>query len=342
MNELDWTPYAARFVVAIADSGLIGGNNPLAHNPGVDVANIVELAERKRIAVLPVYLMTPEGDRWGGRGHDMGQWQTLGRTRDQKYDPENDQKYDPENDQKYIGIPTGAVGRFGTLLDGFSKTLVELVGTIAANRPIEPAPILPSPANDDDLAARIGQSLVNELFRAQLEYLGTVAGTPAPAFFRAWASDRDLVNPALPALRVRVFLTRNQLNDLGVSLSNIVSEAKRGSLSPQTFFDNLQRLSAITSSDPRRQGSTSPFSSIEGSNLLPAYLKALPYRSKVLRMTQQIWLELGLSGQQEFIDELEYKLRSYRDIEQDNTSWVGLGGGDRSTDVYPVPLTELP
>jgi len=218
---------------------------------------------------------------------------------------------------------------------------VELVGTSAANRPIEP-PTPPSPASDEDVAARIGQTLVNELFRAQLEYLGTVAGTPAPSFFRAWASDRDLVNPALPALRVRVFLTRNQLNDLGASLSNIVSEAKRGSLSPQTFFDNLQRLSAITSSDPRRQGAYGPFSSIEESNLLPAYLKALPYRSKVLRMTQEIWLELGLSGQQEFINELEYKLRSYHDIEQDNTSWVDLGGGDRGSEVYPVPLTELP
>jgi serine/threonine-protein kinase PpkA len=68
----------------------------------------------------------------------------------------------------------------------------------------------------------------------------------------------------------------------------------------------------------------------------------LPYRSKVLRMTQSIWLDLGLTGQQEFIDELKYKLRSYRDIEQDNTSWVDLGGGDRGSEVYPVALAELP
>jgi len=96
------------------------------------------------------------------------------------------------------------------------------------------------------------------------------------------------------------------------------------------------------SGDPNRQGAADAFATIGGSNLLPAYLKALPYRSKVLRMTQSIWLDLGLTGQQEFIDELEYKLRSYRDIEQDNTSWVDLGGGDRGSEVYPVALAELP
>jgi serine/threonine-protein kinase PpkA len=188
----------------------------------------------------------------------------------------------------------------------------------------------------------MGQSLVNELFRAQAEYLGTVAGTAAPSFFHAWASDRDLVNPSLPALQVRVFLTRNQLNELGSSLAGILDAAKRSSLSPQTFFDNLQRLSAVMAGDPNRQSAEGAFPKIGGSNLLPAYLKSLPYRSKVLQMTQQIWLDLGLSGQQEFIDDLEYKLRSYRDIEEDNASWIDLGGGDRGGEVYPVALAELP
>jgi serine/threonine-protein kinase PpkA len=139
-----------------------------------------------------------------------------------------------------------------------------------------------------------------------------------------------------------VFLTRDQLNGLGASLSGIVEQAKRASLSPQTFFDNLQSLSATMSGDPSRQGFTGAFSAIAGSNLLPSYLKALPYRSKVLRMTQQIWLELGVSGQQEFINDLEYKLRCYRDIEEDNASWVDLGNGDRGGAVYPTPIDLLP
>jgi serine/threonine-protein kinase PpkA len=327
MNEFEWEPYAARIIVIVADSGAIRGNNPLARNAGIDIGNIVEIAGRKNIVIFPVYLMTPEGDKFGNRGRAMAQWHTLGRTGDTTRD-------------KYTGIR--AIGAFGAAVDRFSKTLVESIGTLAANHPIERPAVYPTPVNDDDSAAGMGQSLVNELFRAQAEYLGTVAGTSAPTFFRAWASDRDLINPALPALQVRVFLTRNQLNDLGSSLSGIISEAKRASVSPQTFFDNLQRLSAIMSGDPNRQSSTGAFSTIGGSNLLPTYLKALPYRSKVLRMTQQIWLEFGLSGQQEFIDELEYKLRSYRDIEEDNASWVDLGGGDRGSDVYPVALTELP
>jgi serine/threonine-protein kinase PpkA len=327
MNDLDWQPYAARIIVIVADSGAIGGNNPMARYPGVDIGNIVEIAGRKNIVIFPVYLMTPRGARLGNRARALAQWHTLGQTGDATRD-------------KFTGIQAGAIGPFGAALDRFSQSLVETVGTLAANHPIARPPVPPSPRNDGDAAAGIGQALVNELFRAQAEYLGTVAGTPAPTFFSAWVCDRDLVDPALPALQVRVFLTRNQLNELGASLARILDEAKRARLSPQTFFDNLQRLSAVMSSDPNRQGAADGFATI--GNLLPAYLKALPYRSKVLRMTQSIWLDLGLTGQQEFIDELESKLRSYRDIEQDNTSWVDLGGGDRGSEVYPVALAELP
>ncbi len=329
MNDLDWQPYAARIIVIVADSGAIGGNNPLARYAGVDIGNIVEIADRKNIAVFPVYLMTPRGARFGNRARAMAQWHTLGRTGDATRD-------------KFTGIQAGAIGPFGAALDRFSQSLVETVGTLAANHPIAPPPVRASPTSDGDAAAGIGQALVNELFRAQAEYLGTVAGTAAPTFFSAWVCDRDLVDPALPALQVRVFLTRNQLSELGASLARILDEAKRATLSPQTFFDSLQRLSAVMSSDPNRQGAADAFATIGGSKLLPAYLKALPYRSKVLRMTQSIWLDLGLTGQQEFIDELESKLRSYHDIEQDNASWVDLGGGDRGSEVYPVALAELP
>jgi serine/threonine-protein kinase PpkA len=329
MNDLDWQPYAARIIVIVADSGAISGNNKLARYAGVDIANIVEIAGRKNIAIFPVYLMTPRGARFGNRARALAQWHTLGRTGD------------PTRD-KFTGIQAGAIGSFGAALDRFSQSLVETVGTLAANHPIVRPSVPAPPRNDGDAAAGMGQALVNELFRAQAEYLGTVAGTPAPAFFSAWVCDRDLVDPALPALQVRVFLTRNQLNELGASLARILDEAKRATLSPQSFFDNLQRLSAVMTGDPNRQGVADAFATIGSSNLLPPYLKALPYRSKVLRMTQSIWLDLGLTGQQEFIDDLEYKLRSYRDIEQDNASWVDLGGGDRGSEVYPVALAELP
>src|SRR5262249_15997784 len=82
MNELDWEPYAARIIVIVADSGAISGNNPLARNSGVDIANIVEIAGRKSIGIFPVYLMTPQGDRLGNRARAVAQWHALGKTGD--------------------------------------------------------------------------------------------------------------------------------------------------------------------------------------------------------------------------------------------------------------------
>jgi serine/threonine-protein kinase PpkA len=96
------------------------------------------------------------------------------------------------------------------------------------------------------------------------------------------------------------------------------------------------------SGNPDRSFNGTNFNKLGDSNLLPSWLKVLPYKSKILRMSRSVWLDLGITGQQEFIDELEYKLKQYQDMYANNARWTSLDPHDPADAVYPVPLESLP
>ena len=337
MTELDWRPYAARFLIQVSDSGALPGKSPFAKYHDIDLDNIVELANRKGVAIFPMYLLTPQGSLYpASRRRATYQYKVLGT-----------QTGDPAVN-KFSAIPGGSVDAFATAMAEFGKTIRTAVSGIPVQRPIQPPPCCAGPAAPPSAApepaatpSALAQSIMNEVFRTQLEFIGSRAGLTAPTFVQGWVADRDLTQPDLRALDVKVFLTRNQLNGLAQSLSGVVDSAKQASLSQDTFFDLLQSLSATMAGDPNRQTPGS-FTNLADSNLLPSYLKALPYRSKVLRMSRDTWTNAGMTGQQLWIDELEYKLKQYQDMYQDTRAWIDFGSGDPGDAVYPVPLDTLP
>ena len=75
------------------------------------------------------------------------------------------------------------------------------------------------------------------------------------------------------------------------------------------------------------------------------YLEGLPYRSKVMNVSRDLWLSWSIGEQQSFLDEVEAKIRLYQQFHDDVDRWTvlggapGAGGGDA---VYPVPLSALP
>jgi hypothetical protein len=77
--------------------------------------------------------------------------------------------------------------------------------------------------------------------------------------------------------------------------------------------------------------------------LLGEYLDGLPYRSKILSVDQELWSSWSIGQQQQFIDEIERKLRLYQIYHDDVDRWVALdGGADPGEAVYPVVLEALP
>ena len=172
-----------------------------------------------------------------------------------------------------------------------------------------------------------------------MDFLGRRNAVQAPQLVTAWTADHDLTNPSLPAFQVCVLLTKLQLNDLQQSLKLIVDAARRSQSAPKDFFEEIASASAYMSRDPTglKQGRN-----LAESGVLGEYLDGLPYRSKSLNMTQDIWLSLSVAEQEDFIDELESKIRLYETFHNDIANWVRFGDAQPGDALYRVPLATLP
>ncbi len=337
----DWEGFDARFLVLITDAGARDAFDPLAARAELGAEEIAAMANDRRIAIVPIHLLTPEGKRARNHESARSQFLTLSRTGD-------------ANDPKYVGVPAGEPEAFRAGITALANRLADGVAALAEGRLERPAakPIAqdapkPSPLKSS-VEARLEDIVTNELFRAQLEFLGRRRDRQAQGFFRAWASDRDLTDPQRGALDVKVFLTRNELSALAQGLGRIIEAAEANQTDPKRFFDQLTGLSAAVAVQGRAVQARADQADALG-DLLPAFLRALPYRSRILKLTRDDWLSLGPTGRDQLINTLKSKLATYRDMNGNERIWsnfnptpAGADAPDPAAAVTPTALKQLP
>ena len=345
IEGLSWaSDTEAQVVILITDAGARSGKDPMAANQAYDVLNVLDDAKRSGITIIPIHLLTPEAAKNDDLNRAIWQYQSVSANAE---------------GSNYLPMELGDENLYRLQLEAMTTNLREQVEKLSRNEPITPVSddnILPSSARDllkafasdgEPLASdkkanrvpRLAAIIQNELFRAQLDYLGRVRGTAFPAFYRAWASDLDISQPRYQALDVRVFLTRNQLNELAEALDHLLDEIRAAKQTSDEAMQGIQRLSAVMSVDPnRRVEVASGYEQVD--DLLPAFLQELPYRSKIFGYTRRDFASASI--QLEVIEELESKLLQYRSINEDSSSWLDLGSGDPGEAVYPIELRLLP
>ncbi len=323
--KIDWDPFRElRLVILITDAGALQGDDPKSHHHErrIGLLNVQQKAIQDHVAIVTLHLLTPEARQAGNIPIAQRQYSQLGQTGD-------------INVRKYIGIEAGSVSMFAQQLDGFAAELGNVVKR-AGRGVVEPKTTLETVGGN----LTLGSLFRNEVYSAQQRYLGEVRGADAAIFYRAWASDKDLTQPKRIALDVSVFLTKKQLNELAQSLDRLVERGLRAKEAPDTFFALLRALAVSTSTDPERYGVG--FDYIAESRLLPSFLKLLPYKSRIMRLNEDTWRDLGPTGQSQLIFELQEKLSAYKDINEDSRKWKALGDRDDDSKVYPIPLELLP
>ncbi|WP_037309690.1 VWA domain-containing protein [Ruegeria halocynthiae] len=319
----DWTPYDARLVVFISDASMRAGEDPLAKFPGHTPSSVAELARNKNIAILPIHLLTPANQRNGNADIARPQYETLAETGD-------------INSEKYFALdatdPDSFLKRMTSLTDQMARAIFDVnAGKVLSVDDVLELEEVP----EDDVAA----AAVNEIFRAQLESLASVSDGSAPSFLAGWTSDRDLLDPNLETLEVKVFLTRNQLSSLDKQLESIVDAFRSGGDDPQAFFDNLQALAAQTATDPDvvHNNDREAMRAI-----LPSFLQNLPYRSEILYLDLQDWSSLSPASRSEFMEQLDAKRKSYQAVFEQTDLWHDFGSNDPLLQVSPIRLSILP
>lgn len=316
VQGMDWSGYGGRIVLLVSDAGALRKNDPESSTQ-MNEAEVRQAALSKQIKIYALHLRTPAG----AKNHASAESQYRVLTADSN----------PQIGDLYVGVPGGDVGAFGERVREIGSTFAELVHQVREQQP-QPLPQLSAGASLAAKSQAIGYAM-------HMDFLGRHSASQAPQLVSAWAADRDLTNPALPSLQVCVMLTKLQLNDLQQSLKLIVDAARKTRTSPGDFFNEIASASAYMSRDP---GALRKGANLAQGGVLGEYLEGLPYRSKSLSMTQDLWLSLSVAEQEDFIDELDSKIRLYETFHNDMANWVRFGKAEPGDALYRVPLSTLP
>ena len=335
--NIKWNEFGARYIVLVSDAGAIDSNDPLS-STSLSAERLREFAKEKGVAIYVVHLKTPAGlqnHASAKRQYDVLSFNAVA------------------NKSLYYPVESGNVGAFGQAIDTMGASLVnqikmasngEVVAGSAASATGTPPAATPAPAGvaPNSMAAQMARDAELMGRAMQLAYLGDVTNAKAPPFFKAWISDRDLVQQNLPTTEVRVLLTKSQLSDLSSVVQQIVDAANASLVSPGDMFERLRSVAATMGRDPNdlRQANATKLGEM---GLLGEYLDGLPYQSDILSLDEDGWKSMSVSAQTQFMMRLNTKLRQYQIYNQDVASWVSLAKDSPPGEhVYPVLLESLP
>jgi len=175
---------------------------------------------------------------------------------------------------------------------------------------------------------------------AMVEWIGKQAGAQAPRDIVAYATDKDLLDPAIQAMEVRLLINKRQLDSLNTILKEVMAAGRRGQIGGEDFFSALQATSAAASRDPNLIKNAK---NMAATGLIPEFLSGLPYKSSLMSMNNDLWMSWSVDEQDEFLNELEAKMQAYQSIHDRPEGWVALSPEDDPDEhVYPVSLELLP
>lgn len=331
VEDLNWKPYQSRLIFLITDAGAIR-NDDLYSTTGMNEPEIADIAAAKGIKIFVLHIKTPLGQRVNNHTYAEAQYKVLTG----QADPSIGDLYVPVDARKTAeGVRT-----FGQLVEGVAVQMVELVRATSAGQRLQ----LPgqSLSESEDVVAEAKRKAAILGYSMQLEYLGRRDEVKAPQLVTSWVSDMDLAQPDIPSFTVTVLLTKNQLSDLYQRLKIILNQAQRTKRTgARDFFQGILSAAAQISRDPT-QFSKRPQQNLGELGLLGEFLDDLPYRSSIMRLTEEDWYRMSVGQQQALVDNLKSKIKRYRQYHDDVDNWISFGATDPGDMIYRVPLSMMP
>jgi serine/threonine-protein kinase PpkA len=331
IEKMNWGPYPSRIILLITDAGPIRNDDPYSAT-GMNEPEIADMAAARGIKIFVLHLKTPLAEKVNNDTYAEAQYRALtGQS-----DPTLGDLYVPiDARREQAGVQT-----FGRVVEGVAAQMVELVKATGAGERLQ----LPEQTSTGtgDIVADAERKAAILGYSMQLEYLGRRGKVRAPHVVTSWVSDMDLVRPDTPSFKVTVLLTKNQLSDLHQRLRVVLDEAQRTKRTgARDFFDSILSAAAQISRDPT-QFSKKPNQNLRQSGLLGEFLDDLPYRSSIMRLTEEDWYRMSVGEQQALIDDLKSKIRRYQQYHDDVSNWISFGATDPGDSYYRVPLSMMP
>ncbi len=351
LRETAWDPEALRFIVLIGDAA---GHKPgeAWNQSGQTETTLRQFADDNRISLYAVLIAADEGSlakykpaerEIVERSRDLAttQFGVLARNRGAATEGDS-----------FQAVPASKLDAFQTVSDQlvavFRNTLAEarkkgeVAAVTAAAEGQAPSDLVVTPATAATAAAGAETTLkaANMVRAALVDWLGKEEEVQAPSDITAWVVDKDIKDPAVQALEVRVLVNKRDLDELRTVLQEIMLAGRQGQTSSVDFFTALQATSATLSRDPEKLKTAR---SLAETGLIPEFLMDLPYKSQIMSMSDEVWAGYAQDQQDEFLNNLDAKIRLYAAIHDNQQGWVKLNEGDDPDEyVHPIALDMLP
>ena len=184
---------------------------------------------------------------------------------------------------------------------------------------------------------RLAQKMIRA---AMVEWIGSHTGAKSPRDITAWVTDKDLINPNIQSLDVRLLINKRQLDSLVTVLTDVIAAGTKGKISGGDFFEMLQSTAATAAREPDQIKNAQNMAS---SGLIPEFLIGLPYKSQLMAISNELWNSWSMDEQDDFLNSLGAKINAYKEIHDNSESWIALNEGDDPGEyVYPIILSLLP
>lgn len=329
LNETAWSQDSLKVMILVGDaSGHAQGENMATTQHGSE--SLREIARDRHIH--PIALHLKDNKHLDDHVIAEEQYKSLSQVEGDRYT------------SAYIDVKTEDQGAFVSQITKIAARIEERLSQlrIGAGEDVGKLMAKAKESGESDANGESGESgsgAFDRAFNAALiEYLGREAEPPKD--FTAWVIDRDLTDPSIEALDVRVMVSREQLSDLATALKQIHQARKRAEVTSQEFFTALQAVAAQTAKDPERIGKAS---TLADAGLLPAFISSLPYKSSILAMSEEQFASLsegeGIKLDKGLLERVAY----YEAVNSNTDGWITLNeeGGEDDT-VYPLSLNMLP
>ncbi|MCE6951776.1 VWA domain-containing protein [Cereibacter sphaeroides] len=318
VSSLDWSGYDVRLVVLVTDAGPREPTDELS-GTGLSGEALNRLV-REQLGgyVAVIHLLTPKGAEVGDHERATRLYRELTTF--------------PNLPPLYFAVPKGEAAAYEAAARQVGQVVVDQLSASARDAGG------PAPVPDTPIASAVGQAMQT----LRLAYLGRQDGTEAPDVFEGVIADRDFAQPALRPVSIRLLLSKAQLSDLAEALQIVVDKAEANVLDPDRFFEQVLGAAADMSRRPesvsRRQDET-----LAGAVAVSELLEGLPYRSRIMTITQEDWVRMSISEQQALVNDLHDKLERYRRYNASPDLWVNhLGQPGADGLLYPMLLDDLP
>ena len=333
LEGLNWGPYHSRLIFLITDAGAIRNDDPYS-TTGMNANAMADMAAAAGVKIFALHLKTPKGARERPNNHNFARKQYQNLTR--QSDPTIGDLYVPID----AGDATAGVLGFGQVVEEVAGQMVALVRATASGQRMALADM--DTAQPGDVVAMAAKKAAILGYALQLDFLGRQGEGGVPRVVTSWVSDMDITRPDIPTFEVTILLSKNQLSDLHQRLKIILDNAQRTKRTgARDFFQSILSAAAQTSRDPTRF-SQRPNQNLGQLGFLSEFLEDLPYRSSIMRLTEEDWYRLSVGEQQAIVDDLKSKIRRYEAYHNDVSNWVSFGPGEPGDAVYRVPLGMMP